>query len=153
MDARLIRVRQQEQGDCRMMRILIAAAAAWFVAASSSWSQDVERAPTPAWVVASPISARPAVIDDAPVRLLSVDDQVRFDADGAHLYYGRRTLVQTSQGLPNVSTVSAVWNPAHETVQVHAVRILRGDRSRCVRRRRRSGPDHRPTAVERARRR
>ena len=127
MDARLIRVRQQEQGACRMMRILIAAAAAWFVAASSSWSQDVERAPTPAWVVASPISARPAVIDDAPVRLLSVDDQVRFDADGAHIYYGRRTLVQTSQGLPNVSTVSAVWNPAHETVQVHAVRILRGD--------------------------
>lgn len=110
-----------------MMRVLIAAAAAWVVATASCWAQEVERAPTPAWVVASPASPRPAVVDDAPIRLLSIDDQVRFDADGVHIYYGRRTLVQTSQGLPNVSTVSAVWDPAYETVQVHAVRILRGD--------------------------
>ncbi|MFN7128331.1 MAG: DUF3857 domain-containing protein [Brevundimonas sp.] len=111
-----------------MRRFLMAAAAAWVIsAAAPTWAQEVERAPAPAWVVVSSPPAQTAPADEAPVRLLSIDDQVRFDAQGTHVYYGRRTKVQTEQGLPYVSTVSAVWNPAYETIQVHAVRIIRGD--------------------------
>jgi len=116
-----------------MKRILIALATAlataWaLLAAAPVWAQEIERASAPAWVVALPaVESEPALADDAPIRLLAIDDQVRFDAQGIHTYYARRTQVQTRQGLPQVSTVSAVWNPAYETVQVHAVRIIRGD--------------------------
>lgn len=111
-----------------MRRLLMAAAAAWVISvAAPTWAQEVERAPAPTWVVASTPSPRPAVADDAPIRVLSIDDQVHFDADGVHVYYGRRSLVQTAQGLSNLNNVTATWDPSSETVQVHAVRILRGD--------------------------
>ena len=111
-----------------MRRVLIAAAAAWVISAAfPTWAQEVERAPVPTWVVASSAPAPSAPADEAPVRVLAVEDQVRFDDQGTHVYYGRRTQVQTEQGLPYVSTVSAVWNPSYETLQVHAVRIIRGD--------------------------
>lgn len=112
-----------------MKRILIAVVTSWLLTSNAPvWAQEVQRAPAPVW--AAPLASTtlpPAPADDAPVRLLAIDDQVRFDLDGVHSYYARRTQVQTRQGLPQVSTVSAVWNPAYETVQVHAVRILRGD--------------------------
>ena len=112
-----------------MMRILIAVATAWAIlAGAQAWAQDVARTPAPAWVAApSPTVAAAAPAGDAAVRILDIDTQLRFDAEGVHSYYRRRTQVQNRQGLPWVSTVSVVWDPSQETAQVHAVRILRGD--------------------------
>lgn len=74
-----------------------------------------------------PHSDRTPAADDAPIRVLASDQQVRFEADGIHNYTLRRSRIQTSQGLSCASVVNAVWNPSRESVQVHAVRIIRGD--------------------------
>lgn len=111
-----------------MLRVLVALAAAWMILAGGPASaQEVERAPVPAWVVPVPQQAEVSQASDAAIRMLAVDDQVRFDAEGKHTYYFRRMKVQNRQGLPQVSTVSAVWSPPRETLQVHGVRIIRGD--------------------------
>lgn len=111
-----------------MLRVLIALSVAWVMLAGGSVAaQDVERAPVPAWVLPAPEPAATAPAGDAPLRLLVIDDQVRFDAEGVHTYYFRRMQVLNRQGLPQISTVSAVWTPPRHTIQVHALRILRGD--------------------------
>jgi tetratricopeptide (TPR) repeat protein len=110
-----------------MMRVVIAAVMAALVSAGSAVAQDLERAPVPEWVVPLPLSNAPPAPDEAPIQMLAIDEQVRFEADGVHTYYLRRIKVQNQQGLPFVSTVSAVWNPGRDTLRVHTVRILRGD--------------------------
>ncbi len=111
-----------------MVRVLIAAATAGAALIGGVASaQEVERAPVPDWVEPLPLTNAPATPDDAPIRMLAVDEQIRLDAEGVHTFYLRRIQVQTSQGLPYVSTVSAVWNPPRDRLQVHAVRIIRGD--------------------------
>ena len=111
-----------------MVRVLIAAATVGVTLIGGvAAAQDVERAPTPDWVEPLPRINAPTTADDAPIRMLAVDEQVRFDAEGVHTYYLRRIQVQTSQGLPYVSTVTATWTPPRDRLQVHAVRIIRGD--------------------------
>jgi Flp pilus assembly protein TadD len=111
-----------------MVRVLIATLSAGLTLIGGvARAQDVERAPTPDWVEPLPQLNAPTTADDAPIRMLAVDEQVRFDAEGVHTYYLRRIQVQTSQGLPYVSTVSATWTPPRDTLQVHTVRIIRGD--------------------------
>lgn len=97
------------------------------LSAEAVQAQDVERAPIPAWVrpMASDTAASP--VDAAPVRVLAKDQQIRFTSEGVEFYSFQRTRVQTSQGLGMVSTVSGSWSPERETIQVHTVRILRGD--------------------------
>lgn len=111
-----------------MVRVLIATLSAGLTLIGGvARAQDVERAPTPDWVEPLPQLNAPTTPDDAPIRMLAVDEQVRFDSEGVHTYYLRRIQVQTSQGLPYVSTVSATWTPPRDTLQVHTVRIIRGD--------------------------
>jgi len=105
---------------------LCALAAVVALTAGEVRAQEVERAATPSWVRALPREvAAPA--DASPIRILAMDQQVRFTRDGVDTYTFRRFRVQTAQGLGMLSTVSAVWSPPRETVQVHAVRIIRGD--------------------------
>lgn len=111
-----------------MKTALIALAIAWALAAGSpATAQDVERAPTPDWVAPPPAIKTQPTSSDAPIQILFADHQARFEPDRVRSYYFRRTRVQTEQGLDYVSTVNAVWSPPQETVQVHAVRIIRGD--------------------------
>lgn len=88
---------------------------------------QVERAPTPAWVQPLATAATAPAPDAAPIRILVQDEQTRFTAEGVDTYTLRRVRVQTTQGLGLLSTVSASWSPPRQSVQVHAVRIIRGD--------------------------
>lgn len=90
-------------------------------------AQEVERAPTPSWVQPMVVTDAPSTPDGAPIRILLQDEQTRFSADGVDTYTLRRTRVQTAQGLGSLSTISASWAPPRQSVQVHAVRIIRGD--------------------------
>ena len=90
-------------------------------------AQDVERAPTPSWVRPLAQDQSPAPVDSLPIRVLALDQQVRFGPDGIDSYTFRRYRIQTAQGLGMLSTINAVWSPPRETLQVHAIRILRGD--------------------------
>lgn len=111
-----------------MVRVLIAALIAGLTLIGGvATAQEIERAPTPDWVLPLPQINAPATPDDAPIRMLAIDEQIRFDAEGVHTFYLRRIQIQTREGLPYVSTVSGVWNPGRETLKVHTVRIIRGD--------------------------
>jgi tetratricopeptide (TPR) repeat protein len=105
---------------------LCALAAIVALTAGEVRAQEVERAPTPSWVRPLADDAAPAPADAAPIRILAMDQQVRFTREGVDTYTFRRFRVQTAQGLGMLSTVSAVWSPGRETVQVHAIRIIRG---------------------------
>lgn len=109
-----------------MSRSWIAAMAAVVFFATSAVAQEVERAPAPAWVEA-PLAHAPApAVGDAAMRAHAIDHQIRFDAEGVHTYTFQRFEPLTRQGLSTVGTVTLVWSPAFETVQVHTLRIIRG---------------------------
>lgn len=107
------------------VRLFAAAAVSLAMFATTVSAQDVERAPAPAWV-AAPLSDPPTpATGDAAVRILAIDHQVRFDAEGSHTYTFQRYQALTRQGLSGVGTVSVVWSPPQETIQIHALRIVR----------------------------
>jgi len=111
-----------------MMRLPVwLAAVSVVLAAGASQAQDVLRAPAPDWVRSLTSDSQASATDAAPIRILALDEQVRFDAEGVHTHIVRRIRIQTAQGLGMVSTVSAVWSPPSQRLEVHRVRILRGD--------------------------
>ncbi|MBU2418672.1 MAG: DUF3857 domain-containing protein, partial [Alphaproteobacteria bacterium] len=102
-----------------------AVAASLIMFATTASAQQVERAPAPAWVQTLPADQPTAAVGDAAVRVLTINHQIRFDTTGSHTYTLQRFQVLTRQGLSNVGTVSLVWSPPRETIQVHALRIIR----------------------------
>jgi tetratricopeptide (TPR) repeat protein len=106
---------------------LCALAAVVALTAGDVCAQDVERAATPSWVRHLAPDENPAPVDSLPIRVLAMDQQIRFGPDGIDSYTFRRYRIQTAQGLGMLSTINAVWSPPRETLQVHAIRILRGD--------------------------
>lgn len=90
-------------------------------------AQELERAATPSWVEVLPAPSDVSASDGAPIRILDVDRQVRFTADAVYTYTLQRLSIQSAEGLGMASTVSVLWSPPRQTVQVHSVRILRGD--------------------------
>lgn len=107
------------------MRVLLVwIAAAFLVFAAPAFAQDVQRAPAPAWVVPLPVETTPAS-DGTPVRILSMDRQVRLDGTGEHTYTEMRYVIQTAAGLPMASTINGAWNPSRQTLEVHKIYIIR----------------------------
>lgn len=104
-----------------------ALAAILLLIGTPTFAQEVERTPTPSWVQPFATDAAVPAADAAPIRILVQDEQTRFTAQGLDTYTLRRVRVQTAQGLGLLSTVSVSWSPPHQSVQVHAVRIIRGD--------------------------
>ncbi|HYC97417.1 tetratricopeptide repeat protein [Brevundimonas sp.] len=106
-------------------RLFVALAALLAMLASTASAQEVELAPAPAWVMAPPADPPTPAAGDAALRTLAIDHQIRFDAEGTHTYVFQRFQVLTRQGLSSVGTVSLVWSPPRETIQVHALRLIR----------------------------
>lgn len=120
---------EREWGVCMHVRWIAALAASVVVLAGPAAAQDVERAAPPSWVQTRTIEAPSAPVGDAAVRVLAIDRQLRFDAEGVHAYTFQRFQVLTRQGLGSVGTVSLTWSPPHERIEVHALRLIRGDQT------------------------
>ena len=85
--------------------------------------------PPPSWVL--PLSKPPEpskAAAGAAVAVLLQDVQVRFDEAGWSQFTEYQAKVQTAQGLAALGTLSFGWEPATDSVIVHRLRILRGDR-------------------------
>lgn len=98
--------------------------------ASSAAAQTVERAPVPDWVQwldTGPVATPDAT--GAPVRVLLIDQQLRFDDDVTHAFSRTRNLIQSVQGLSIAGTVVGGWKPGAQTLRVHAINIIRGDQT------------------------
>lgn len=110
-------------------RLFVAVAASLAMLATTVSAQEVELAPAPTWVAAPPVDAPTPATGDAAMRTLAIDHQIRFDAEGSHTYTFQRFQVLTRQGLSSVGTVSLAWSPPRETIQVHALRLIRDGQS------------------------
>lgn len=109
-----------------MLRGLFAAVVASLtMVATLASAQEVEKAPAPAWVAPLPAETPASAPTEAALRILAFDHQIRFDAEGTHTYTFQRFQILTRQGLSSVGTVNLVWSPPRETIQVHALRIIR----------------------------
>lgn len=111
-----------------MLRLICILAA--ILVASPVFSAEVPtRGAAPAWVevIARPDSETDAS-DGGPVRILLLDQQTRFAPDGVHIYVRQRYQIQTIQGLAVAGTVAIAWNPASQSISLHHLNILRGDR-------------------------
>lgn len=85
--------------------------------------------PVPVWV--KPMPATVPVADSlaasAAVRLLNVDQQIRFDpATGLNDFVHTQFKVQSPQGLTAMGTLTYSWKPDTDTLVVHNIHILRG---------------------------
>lgn len=105
-------------------------AAVLLLVASPALAQVPERAPVPEWVVQAALDPVPAVDPaGAPFRPLEWDRQIRFNEAATEQYARARTLIQTTQGLSAAGTIVAPWNPASQSLIIHAVNIVRGDQT------------------------
>lgn len=100
-------------------------AAVMLLIGASAFAQEVERTPTPAWIQPLAADRVPAPIDDAAIRMLTLDRQVRVTSRGREMFTHRQIRIQSRQGLELMSTISASWAPPRQSLQVHAVRIIR----------------------------
>ena len=88
-------------------------------------------APPADWVKPATIQLPAAVQpgpDTAAIRNLLFDEQIKFGADSTSVYVEAISRAQTAQGLTAVGSIALPWNPDTQTLTVHKVRILRGDK-------------------------
>lgn len=81
--------------------------------------------PVPAWVKSAPIPERPAAKSGA-YQLLVDDVQVRFNGDEEHQFRDTVYKVLNRQGLEDLGTLTAGWDPAIHTLVIHRAEIIRG---------------------------
>lgn len=101
----------------------------WLCAASAQAADKLAFGPPPAWVLPSPKASQPADDGGGGVRLLRLDQQLRFGPEGVSSYVERASLARTSLGLSALGTVTLNWDPALETVTVHKLLVRRGDQT------------------------
>lgn len=83
--------------------------------------------PPAGWVKTSAIPQASAQNETA-LQVLLLDRQMRFSGRAQEFYVDNAARIQKPQGLAQVGTVSFSWNPETDTVTVHKMRILRGDK-------------------------
>lgn len=82
--------------------------------------------PPPSWVRTIAVPQSPNKANEAPVRILLSDQQVKFEAGQQTFYSEVAIKIQTPQGLA-VGNVSFPWRPDTDILTVHKLLIRRGD--------------------------
>ena len=108
-----------------MRRIGLAAAALAGAAQGADLADKPVIAPPPAWVIPAALTADTGKADEAAVRILLQDQQVRLTAEGEEVYTETVMRVQTPQGLQALGTITLPWKPDTSTLTVHKLHIVR----------------------------
>ena len=83
------------------------------------------RGPIPAWVKPVPIPAADPKRADAPLQVLKLEGQTRFEKDGETTYFEMVVKPQTVAGLQGFSTIVLPWNVARTDLTIHAIEAIR----------------------------
>ncbi|MFL6738303.1 MAG: DUF3857 domain-containing protein [Sphingomicrobium sp.] len=83
------------------------------------------RGPIPAWVKPVPIPAADPKRAEAPLQVLKLEGQTRFEKDGEATYFEMVVKPQTVAGLQGFSTIVLPWNVARTDLTVHAIEAIR----------------------------
>ncbi len=109
-----------------MLKVVLAGLL-WLCATAAVAADNLQFGPPPAWVKpAAPMLHGPALEAGPAIRNLRLDRQLRLGPDGVSTYLERISQVRTALGLGALGTISLSWDPAHETVTVHRLRLIRG---------------------------
>jgi len=114
-----------------MKCLFVKAAVAGIVMSASSLAMAADQlkfGPPPEWVVPRTIPPTANAPADAPVAILLSDQQIALERGKSAIFTETAFKIQTSQGLA-AGNISLPWNPATDTVTVHKLQILRGDRT------------------------
>jgi len=101
------------------------------IMAASAVAEDKPRvAPVPGWITEFPKPAKGSAptppLADAPIEILSFDNQFRFGADTDERYIESVVKLLSPQGLAAMGTVVLPWRPESGTLTVHKLNIVRG---------------------------
>ncbi|MBN8808667.1 MAG: DUF3857 domain-containing protein [Sphingomonas sp.] len=114
-------------------------------------SDTLDIAEPPAWVKVHAVPPVPTQSTTAPSRALLRDAQLRFDEDGAlETYWDEAFQITGADGLAKLASVTTSWNPEHDSVTVHRLRILRGGQVIDVLKTQKFSVLHREVNLERA---
>ncbi|MDF7773970.1 DUF3857 domain-containing transglutaminase family protein [Sphingomonas sp. AOB5] len=95
--------------------------------AAHSASRDVRYAAAPAWVLPPPSPTTGPAADEAPLRVIYTDTQVRAGRAGMEWFTGYRLKLLRPEALP-AGNIKVVWNPDGGDATVHYLRIIRDGR-------------------------
>lgn len=108
----------------RAILMLFVVLAAW---SRPAWADDKPViGPVPEWVKPTAIPAARETNDDAPVKILLMDQQMLFERGKVSVYGDLALRIQSGQGLA-AGSVSLPWRPELDVLTVHKLLIHRGD--------------------------
>jgi hypothetical protein len=85
-------------------------------------------APPEAWVKVQTPKTPLAADTSMPTRILLEDMQVRFEGGAREAYAENIAKIQTPRGLSAVGNLALAWKPDTDTLTIHKLHIIRGDR-------------------------
>jgi tetratricopeptide (TPR) repeat protein len=85
-------------------------------------------APPAAWVKPHGLAKPVGPDTNTPTRILLEDMQVNFDSGAREAYWDGVTKIQTPQGLAGIGNLGVAWRPDTETLTIHKLHIIRGDK-------------------------
>jgi len=94
---------------------------------TAAWTAEPQPkiVPTPSWVVPVAIPQPDPAKKDAPLQVLLLSGQSRFDADHYQSFVEYVMLPQTVAGLQGVGTIAIPWNVSRADLNIHAIEIRR----------------------------
>ncbi len=109
-------------------------AAAWAVAGAANGADGPKIAPAEAWVKPAVLAKAGAGAPSATKATASVavelyDQQLNFTPAASEIYLETVVRAQTTQGLAALGTIALPWKPDTDTLTVHKLLILRGDKT------------------------
>lgn len=115
----------------RVMRTCVSALALLASAALAADGPDPQpkREPVPAWVEPAAIPASDPTQANAPMQVLLLEGQTRFDSTGSDTYFEMVIKPQTVAGLQGFSTISLPWDVERGGLAIHAIEAIRGDKA------------------------
>ena len=106
-----------------MFRLLLGAACLLLAGAAHAADQ-LQYAPPPAWVTATPVpNTTPST--GAAAQVLLQDSQARYGPDGDEFYAETAIKVLSAQALNEAGNISVVWSPDTDTMTLHYLHIIR----------------------------
>lgn len=91
-------------------------------------SAAVLKGPPPKWVIAPPTADPAEPGKDAPIQIVSIDNQIRLSRKGQEQFLAQSFKILKPEAL-QAANIRMTWLPSHGTATVHAIRVRRADGS------------------------
>ena len=107
----------------------------WFTGFAAIWANTVFAgampvyAPPPAWVAPLPFPKLLPASDAQALQILLHDRQIAFTPDNDQIYEERVVRIAGASGLAALGNIQHVWNPETDTLTIHTLKIVRGDKT------------------------